>query len=261
MSQPISIIVPTFARTALLGEVVECFRRLTYAGAAELVILNDCDLQTLTCDVPGVRIINTKTFPTFGHKVNALYSAAGNELTLRVDDDDLFLPQTLTALTALLQTFDLLSNSKAPVARFRKMLQWTGEAMRVRSSSVQHGALVRRSAFFAAGGLKLMTAGYPDVEFWDRVTPLWFRGRWHHELDGNLLTIHRADPTWAHMEGADRTTGHPPLTERQWQDRQLARINIGEEPSGVVHIEPRWSRDWQAEADAVQKVSREVSNG
>ncbi|MGK2950786.1 MAG: glycosyltransferase family 2 protein [Thiobacillus sp.] len=257
MSQPISIIVPTFARTALLCEVVECFRRLTYDGKAELVISNDCDLQTLTCSVPGVRIINQPTFPTFGHKINALYQAAGNELVLRCDDDDLFLPQTLTALTALLQTFDLLSNSKVPVARFRKMLQWTGDAMRVRSSSVQHGALVRRSAFFAAGGLKPLSAGYPDVEFWDRVTPRWFRGRWHHEHDGNLLTIHRADPSWAHVEGADRATGKPPMTEREWQAAQIARINIGEEPSGVVPLVPRWSRDWQAEADAVQKVSRE----
>lgn len=259
-SQPISILVPTFARTALLCEVVECFRRFTYDGALELVILNDCDRQTLTCDtaMPAgrvVRILNQPTFPTFGHKVNALYQAASHEYLIRIDDDDLLLPDAVSVLMAKLATYDGLLGRPSPLARFRKMLQWTGSGMRVRSCSVHHGAVIRRDAWRASGGLPLLTAGYPDVAFWERMTPQWVVGRWHHELDGHLLAIHRADPAWDHVEGADRATGHPPLSQAEWQKRQLARINIGEEPSGVVDLKPQWSRDWQADADAVQKVS------
>lgn len=241
---PISIVVPTYARTALLCEVVECFRRSTYDGAKELVILNDCEMQTLTCDVPGVRVLNRPTFPTFGDKVNALISAASHPLIMRVDDDDLFMPDTLTALADKLRAYDLITGSPNPVARFRKMLQWTGDVLRLRSASVHHGALIRRDAWNAAGGLKPLQAGYPDVEFWNRMTPHWFVGRWHHELDGHLLTIHRADGDRPHMEGADRVTGHPPLSEAEWQHRQRERIEAKQEPRGDVALVPSWSRDW-----------------
>lgn len=253
----VSILVPTFARTALLCEVVECFRRFQYDGPLELIILNDCDRQTLVCDVPGVRIVNAKPFGTFGAKVNALYGHASHEHLIRVDDDDLLLPDAVSALMTKLAMYDQLAGAPSPVARFRKMLQWTGERMNVRSCSIHHGAVIRREAWRASGGLPLLLAGYPDVAFWERMTPLWIRGRWHHEQDGHLLAIHRADPDRPHMEGTDRETGHPPLSQAEWQAAQIARINIGQEPSGVVKLIPSWSRDWQAEADAVQKVNRE----
>lgn len=257
MTPGVSLVVPTFARTALLCEVVECFRRFTYNGPLELVIVNDCDRQTLTCDVPHVSIYNRPLFPTFGDKVNWLYSRASHDLIIRCDDDDLLLPDTVTALVAKLAAYDALLGKPSPVARFRKLLQWTGTALRVRSASIHHGAVIRKDAWRASGGLPSLSAGYPDMAFWQRMTPQWIVGRWHHELDGHLLAIHRADPDRPHMEGADRVTGHPPLSEREWQDRQVARINTGEEPSGVVRLIPSWSRDWQAEADAVQKVAHD----
>lgn len=261
---PVSILVPTFARTALLCEVIECFRRFAYQGPMELVILNDCDRQTLVCDVPGVRVVNYgKPFDTFGAKVNTLYGYAAHEHLIRVDDDDLLLPAAVSALMTKLGTYDTLAGKPSPMARFRKMLQWTGDlshagaSMRVRSCSVHHGAVIRREAWRASGGLPLLAAGYPDVAFWERMTPQWIVGRWHHELDGHLLAIHRADPDRPHMEGADRASGHPPLSQSQWQRLMLGRIDAGLEPSGVVHLIPSWSRDWQAEADAVQKVAHE----
>lgn len=241
---PVSIVVPTYARTAMLCEVVECFRRLDYPGVVELVILNDCELQTLTCDVPGVRVLNRPRFATFGEKVNALFTAASHPLIVRCDDDDLFLPGMPTALVDKLAVFDGLLGKPSPCARFRKMLQWTGDALRLRSASVHHGAVIRRDAWNAAGGLKPLQAGYPDVEFWSRVTPQWFVGRWHHELDGHLLTIHRGDPGRPHMEGTSREHPVPPLTEAEFQHRQEERIHAKLEPRGVVPLVPSWSRDW-----------------
>lgn len=89
-------VVPTYNRFPadgwLLEETVECFRRQTWR-LRELLILNDTPGQTLTCDVPGVRIVNLPyRCRSFGAKRNLMVSMARGDVYVVADDDDLFLP-------------------------------------------------------------------------------------------------------------------------------------------------------------------------
>ena len=91
---------PTFARPPaylhLLEEVVESFRLQTYAGPKELIILNDCPTQQLSCDLAGVRVVNlSERMPTLGQKYNEMVRLAKYDLLAPAEDDDISLPDRL----------------------------------------------------------------------------------------------------------------------------------------------------------------------
>ncbi len=94
----VSFICPTFNRAplelSLLGEKVYWFTRQEYPLALrELLILNDCNDQTLTCKVPGVRVVNyPHKFKTLGDKMNALQVLAKGDVIIPDEDDDISLP-------------------------------------------------------------------------------------------------------------------------------------------------------------------------
>ena len=67
----ISCVCPTFCRTALLEEAIECFLRQDYQGEKELIIGNDFSSQHLIFEHKEVKVINTDVrFPTLGEKRN-----------------------------------------------------------------------------------------------------------------------------------------------------------------------------------------------
>lgn len=82
----------------LLSEVVESFQRQDYpVDCRELLICNDAPGQTLTCDVPGVRILNVSPrFRTLGQKLNFLVESAKGDFLAPCDDDDIVLPHHLS---------------------------------------------------------------------------------------------------------------------------------------------------------------------
>lgn len=92
----VSCICPTFGRAPdfanLLWDAVYWFNAQVYPNK-ELIIWNDCEVQTLRCDVPGVRVINSAAkFKTLGDKYNAMVEAAKGEIILPWEDDDVSLP-------------------------------------------------------------------------------------------------------------------------------------------------------------------------
>lgn len=97
MSTPlVTYACPTFGRAArqphLMNELVYWFTQTTYQNC-ELVILNDCAGQTLVCDVPGVRVVNTASrIPSLGDKMNELVALAEGEIVIPWEDDDVSLP-------------------------------------------------------------------------------------------------------------------------------------------------------------------------
>ncbi len=243
----VSIICPTYCRTNLLRELVQSFARQDYQGPLELLLVNDCPDQTLVCSVPGVRVWNAEPFADFGTKKNQAVRATSAPLLMVWDDDDLYLPGMVSALVAKLAAEEAIDHREHACAKTRSMFQWKGGDGLCRvSANYQHTALFRRSAFDASGGWLALEAGRADREFWARISPRWFSGRWFHEPDGIWAAIHRADPGRPHMEGSDP----PPLTERQFQELARARMRGGQEPTGHVIIEPAWSRDWAALAAA-----------
>ena len=92
----VSCLCLTYGRPAQLEEAIESFLRQEYAGAKELIVLNDYAEQHLRCDRPDVRVVNiARRFRTVGEKYNAAAALATHDLLFVWDDDDLYLPHRL----------------------------------------------------------------------------------------------------------------------------------------------------------------------
>lgn len=102
MNHPfVSCICPTYNRAPdylwLLEEAVESFRQQEYPeDRRELLILNDAPGQTLSCDAPGVRVINMPgRIGSLGEKYNHMIALASGELICPWEDDDISLPNRI----------------------------------------------------------------------------------------------------------------------------------------------------------------------
>ena len=76
---------------------MESFRRQRLGGwTAELVVLNDCPEQELTCDVPGVVVVNLPQWvPDLSRKTNVAMGEASGRYACLWDDDDISLPDRI----------------------------------------------------------------------------------------------------------------------------------------------------------------------
>lgn len=243
----VSILIPTYARTAYLAEQVESFRRRVYQGEAELLILNDCPLQRLTCAVPGVRVFNSFRLPNFGTKRHTLVQLAQHELLCVQDDDDVMLPRFLSALIPKLRDGE-------PAARLTNLWRWNGVELRDGPSGMQHSSVFRRSAYREPVVWRDLPSDEADTAFWrEALRHRWFSGEHHHVPDGHREVIYRADPDRLHLE-----VGGLALSEQEYRNRMDARIQAGEEPGGDIEIIPAWSRDWQELASTADAGGKAV---
>ena len=92
----VSCIMPTFGRPEYVDEAVAMFLAQDYPEK-ELIVLNDCPGQTFRCDLPGVRVINSRQrYPSLGEKRNAAIEMASGGMIAVWDDDDVHLPWRLS---------------------------------------------------------------------------------------------------------------------------------------------------------------------
>lgn len=108
MHYPLSILVPTYGRTRVIGECVQSFLQQDYDGPCEMVILNDRPDQHMVVDPTAfdqqrpVTVVNiTERFPDLGTKRSTMVEMATHELIAFWDDDDIYLPGALRALSGL----------------------------------------------------------------------------------------------------------------------------------------------------------------
>ncbi len=242
----ISILVATYARTALLSETVESFKRQTWPGEAELVILNDCQAQTLSCAVPGVRIINHPSVIEHYHtKRNKLLEEARFPWLALWDDDDVYMPEFLVSVYQKLQVGD-------KAARTSRIMRARGSEHGKELASILHGdqyhtAIINTAEFRAVGGFpQTITTDSDMVKRLVRYR--FFHGR-HHHIPDNLRPqmVYRVDTSRVQMEGNGNGTR---LTSREFRRRQNERLHGQFEPSGNVDIVPSWNRDWPVFVDA-----------
>lgn len=152
----VSVLVPTFGRCPshlwLLNEAVASFIAQTYAGPKECVVLNDCPGQTLTCNAPGVRVINHhERIRSLGMKRQFLCELAWGLVFAVLDDDDLLLPHHLsTAVAALGDRYGYWNPQRS---------WWLNG--KVLHSDHGHGCVHNASAFTRQAWLA--AGGYPDV--------------------------------------------------------------------------------------------------
>lgn len=230
----VSIIVPTYARTSLLAECVESFRRQDYQGDMELLIGNDCELQTLDCAISGVEVVNfDKTFEFNCAKKNALIRRAAHDLLCFWDDDDIYMPSFVSHCVKRLRDED-------QAVRLRKIAHYDGRIVKRLNGSLYHTMIIRKEAMMKVGG-------FPETETGDfGITPKlvaakYFNGEYHNSDDGiPAQMIYRHGGHWIHMEGHDA----PRMTQKEFREKMKDRINTGLEPSGDVLISPSWSEDF-----------------
>src|SRR4051812_11161203 len=93
MRDGVSCLCLTYGRVPLLEEAVECFRRQSWDGPKELIVVNDCPQQTLLIDDPYVHVFNlSRRLRTIGEKRNLSVALSAYDFLLNWDDDDLYLP-------------------------------------------------------------------------------------------------------------------------------------------------------------------------
>ena len=95
MNKPlVSCLTATYGRLSKLSEAVTCFLEQDYENK-ELIILNNHP-SPLTCDFPQVTVYNEPIYETLGDCRNRLIELARGEFIRTWDDDDLYLPWTIS---------------------------------------------------------------------------------------------------------------------------------------------------------------------
>lgn len=231
----VSCLMPTYGRPPerlwLLEESVECFRRQTYPeDRRELIILNDAagKGQLLTCDVPGVRVVNRAgRYRYLGDKINALALRARGDLLMLWEDDDISLPWRIESSVALL--------GDAPYLNVKRSWFMSGDDLTwEHNHGVCHNcSIFTRQAWAMVGGyeprhdydapMDAVLARLPGA----KVSPLprpedwWYLYRW------GVSDFH--------------VSAYYPNQGPKWKER-------GEMPlvADVFDIKPRWRQDYVA---------------
>ncbi len=240
---PVSILVPTYGRTRCLSEVLECFRRQTYTGAMELLILNDVQGQSLTCATPNVRIVNLPArCPSLGDKRNLAVAFAKHDLFLFVDDDDIFLPWYVK--TAM-RSYQAWQRPTWPHAHY--YASGRGAEIRVRLVRQTHPAsyLMSKTQFDAIGRYPFVYAG-GDQLLRSKAFAMFKCQLGNHPLAIEAGYVYRWNCGTYHISGSK---DHATAWTRTAADLQK-RMASGAEPSGVVDLVPSWEADYVALASA-----------
>ena len=233
----ISVLCPTYGRTALLSELVESFQRQTYDGRVELVILNDRSDQELQYQGSNpIRIINVTTrFETLGHKRNALVDLADGSHVCFWDDDDIYLGTHLEKLA------DLLDDIVPPVSGAAEAHQWQMRAdgsVFIQGSGLLHSLLIKKTTIEAVGGFPL-TAQLQDVGLVQKLV----RARLFPNIYGGRAatmpsTLYRAAGIdTAHVGDFSATEAHDGFVEAESQFS---------EPTGRIVLVPEWRENYEA---------------
>ena len=237
MSPGVSILVPTFARTGMLAEVVESFRRQTYAGPLEMIISNECPAQKLSCSVPNVHIQDRNGSETTSQGRCHMASNATHDLLCWWDDDDIYLPDFVSLVVAKLRDGE-------PAARLSHLMTWDEMTAGIENGHPQAACVMRKADYFRVGAHCDSPGDFFD-HFWSRaIAGGFFHGRHHHEPDGIPVQVVK-------RTGQNRvriTAGPGDAGRRSVNDyRALMMSRVGnDEPRGNITIVPEWSRDWSA---------------
>ena len=90
----VSCLTATYGRYRVLKEALACFVQQDYAHR-ELIVLNNHAVP-LHIDLPNVRVINDRKYPSLGDCRNALLAEASGAFVRTWDDDDLYLPWAIS---------------------------------------------------------------------------------------------------------------------------------------------------------------------
>ena len=219
----VTICIPTYARTSLLAEALHSALAIAYAGPVEVLVLNDCPEQQLSCSDPRVRVVNDSTpYATLGDKRNALVDLARQPMIAWLDDDDYLLPNHLDKITHLLGRSEVVLGSIATLY----VCNGIGEV----TSGACADTIVRRHAIRELG-FATMNVG----EDWNIVNRLSDRFGRVDDPTHSPTYVQR----WCN--GAHHITGHgtDPDALIRYRINAADRMKAKIEPVGPVIITPR----------------------
>lgn len=237
MSIDISCICLTHGRPWLLAEAVESFRRQRLGGlTAELVIVNDCPEQRLTCNAPNVRILQGMApFVTLAAKYDYAALASAGDWLAFWDDDDISLPDRLAWSMSLLP-----SRPSAVLVRPLWIWHMANTTIRGRGAAVICQGMANRRAWYKVGGpepvewidqslyFKLSKAG-PYIE--------------PRETAEECHYIYRWAGVGYHDSGI--VENDPEQRARNFRAEALKDARFRE---GDIRVVPDWTQDYEAAA-------------
>jgi glycosyltransferase involved in cell wall biosynthesis len=232
----VTILIPTYARSALLREAIASALMQDYKGPFSVIVLNDCRQQFLTCRDYRVTCINThERFGSLGAKRNKMLTLGSNSWVVWLDDDDLLMPWHLSRLVDSLQQRDGLGAvfCKHIIRYEQQRWSWNDVPGGI------NGILVDTHFAFACGGFNDHLNVGEDNDF--RAKMLARGGRIAYAPGPSY--VYRVDAPVFHvsksLEGTD-------VDMRKFDASAESRFLTGEEPKGHVEIIPALSDDYES---------------
>lgn len=228
----ISVLIPTFCRTNLLNEALQCYLDQDVACETELVIFNDFAGQTLVFDHPRVRIINEAVRRPIGVKRNYLLSLARYPWVNWWDDDDIFLKNRLSVC------FNAITSKRCRLVREQRQWNLKDGSLSLGDAYPFGPTLTQKSAIEQVGGFP------PNERFADKIlfNNMIRAGFFLHEPVINSMpsTIHRFNiPGYSHVTDFSEDNHNKNIIEA------VRRIGLNIEPSGEVILKPALKADYQ----------------
>jgi glycosyltransferase involved in cell wall biosynthesis len=227
----VSCLCPTFNRPPVHGwlveEAIESFLRQDYLEK-ELILLNDCPTQELTCELPGVVVVNVpRRFRSLGEKLNAAAGFSRGELIAPWDDDDISLPWRLSQSVGALGESDYYNPSRYWYADHRGL-------HRDHAMGVAHAcSMFTRRAFDVVGGYEHQSGDF-DLVMDERL-------RSHPDLNmANGVELEPSDWYYVYRWGVSpvHLSGRGP--DEGWYEK------VGTQPveAGTYRLQPHWRGDY-----------------
>lgn len=180
----VSIIIPTYNRLLLLGELMESLSRQTFQDF-EVIIINDfgekVDMLKELYSNLRITIIEMEENSKHVHARNEGIRHVNGSLIMLVDDDDLLVPTHIETMVNEIHGYDFVYSDveivhfhqkngiRTPVDRFLFAYEWDLEAMRRFSTFVSSGCLYRREIHQTLGVFDPGVHNYWDWDFFLRV--------------------------------------------------------------------------------------------
>src|SRR3954469_2091605 len=212
---PISVIVRTKDRPALLAEAIASIRATGYP--AEIVVVNDGGTRP---NIDGVTLVEHETSRGRSEAANAGVKAAKSEYVAFLDDDDLYYPEHLTTLSDATRGSNAAAWYSDAVSAFidgseRKPMRiyardFDRELLLVDNYIPLPTLLFRRSNFLDLGGFD---AAFDLFEDWDFLIRLAQRG--------NFVRVPRITCEIRHIRGAGSIVVENPEGSAKFREAKL----------------------------------------
>lgn len=228
-----SIICLTYKRPTLLEECVYSVLQQTYTDW-ELLVINDCEEQTIRFDHPKVRIFNlNKKFESISDKRNFGKNNADGDWITNLDDDDFMLPTYLQTMRSVISDDTDWISCQRPILYYE-------DSQKIRLAAVPltnaffYKKRIAESVYYESGGKEELNA------FFEKTSnqPMYKKRLL-------LLKPEECGHVWRQEANLKRKYS---LTEIFAKIPSVGEQNVVlkeiECEQGDIYLEPKWSKDY-----------------